>query len=138
MDNFAIAVKAFIINGKGEILTVKRPSHVPHAPGVWDIPGGRLDPIDEDPFDGVKRETKEETGLDIEVLRPLMIDHFVRDDNQRITMIIFLCKAINDKVTLSEEHVEFKWSSPKEARNNLVHHFHKCVDSYEKYFLGKV
>jgi len=32
---------------------------IPHKPGTWDIPGGRLE-LGEDPFLGLKRETHEE------------------------------------------------------------------------------
>ncbi|MFC2135133.1 NUDIX domain-containing protein [Bacteroidota bacterium] len=77
---FAIAVKALIINSKGEILSVKRRPNDVHSSGKWDIPGGRLEHYEENPFDGLKREVMEETGLEVEILNPLQIDHFVRDD----------------------------------------------------------
>lgn len=63
----------------------------------------------ENPFDGVRRETKEETGLDVEILLPFAVNHFVRDDGQRITMIIFFCRALTGNVTLSRVHSEYRW-----------------------------
>lgn len=134
MVDFSIAVKAFIVNSKNELLTVKRRSHDVHAPGVWDIPGGRLDSIDESPFEGVIRETKEEVGLDIQVLNPLMVDHFTRDDGQKITMLIFLCKPLSEDVKLSEEHVEFAWTHIDKVEDKLVHHFHSTLENYRKHF----
>lgn len=112
MDEFRISVKAFIVSD-GKLLTLKRRSDEVHYAGKWDIPGGRLE-SGEDPFEGVKRETREETGLEIEVLTPLEINHFVRDDGQRITMIAFLCKPLTKEVRISETaHTEYKWVEVK-------------------------
>lgn len=108
MQDFAIAVKAFIIKD-GQVLLLRRKPTDRHQPGQWDIPGGRLE-RGENPFDGVKREVREETGLEIETVMPLDIQHFTRDDGQRITMIIFWCRLIGDAagITLSE-HDAYEW-----------------------------
>ncbi len=113
MESTGIAAKAFIVKD-GKLLIIKRRPDDPHKPGGWDIPGGRLDP-GEDAVSGVKRETKEEAHMDIGVIRPLRISAFTRDDGQRITMTIFLCNALSDGVTLSEEHTEYRWVDPKDA-----------------------
>ena len=52
---------AFVLRD-GRALLVRR--GVPPALGKWDIPGGFLE-VDEHPDDGVRRELREETGLDI-------------------------------------------------------------------------
>jgi len=132
MEEFAIAVKSFIVNSKGELLIVKRRSNDVHKPGIWDIPGGRLNHISENPFDGLKRETKEETGLDIEVVQPLHIQHFTRDDGQKITMLIFVCKPVSEKVVLSEEHTEFEWLPMDKAKEKICNHFKILIDFYVK------
>lgn len=78
---------------------------------------------DENPFEGVIRETKEETSMDIEILMPLAVDHFVRDDGQQITMITFLCRPLTDKVVLTPSHSEYKWMDihkPYELQDWLV------------------
>lgn len=108
MDNFRLAVKAFIIKD-GKILLLQRIADSPTRPGTWDFPGGRLE-IGENPFEGVQREIKEETSLDIEIVSPLDIHHFTRDDGQSITMIIFLCKPLSDKIVLDEENQAYDWS----------------------------
>ncbi len=133
MDNFRIAVKSFIVNEKGELLLIKRRDNDPHKPGVWEIPGGRID-LGEDPFEGLKRETKEETGLDVEVLNPLKIHHFTRDDGQRITMITFLCKPVSSTINLSKEHTEFLWTNMDESISKLHSAFHKEVEIFRKFF----
>lgn len=137
MDSFRIAVKSFIVNDKDELLLIKRESDDSHCPGVWEIPGGRIEPS-EDPFEGLRRETKEETGLDVEVLNPLKVQHFVRDDGQKITMIIFLCRPVSDSVNLSEEHTDYEWSDLDDALSKLHPAFHDEVRIYKTYFKNKV
>lgn len=109
--NFRLAVKAFIVD-QGKLLLIRRRSNDVHKPGQWDIPGGRLE-VGENPFEGLKREAREEVGLDINIERPLDVHHFTRDDGQIITMLIFLCSLGQKKeIKLSEEHQEYKWVEP--------------------------
>lgn len=103
-----VAAKALIIHDN-EVLLLLRCDDDEHCPNVWEIPGGRLEP-GEDPHVGLQRETIEEAGININVLEPLDVQHFTRDDGQVITGTIFRC-AIADKntVTLSEEHKDYEW-----------------------------
>ncbi|MBU1111329.1 MAG: NUDIX domain-containing protein [archaeon] len=129
----AIAVKSFIVNDFNQLLLIKRRPIDPHSPGVWEIPGGRLN-LGEDPFEGLKRETLEETGLAIDVLNPLRVHHFTRDDGQQITMITFFCKPLNNSVVLSEEHTDFGWMPVGESYSKLVDCFHDDLKMFQKYF----
>ncbi len=104
---FAIAVKSFIVDGARLLLLKRRPDD-PHKPGAWDLPGGRI-ASGENPYDGLRRETFEETGLDIQPVCPLGVQHFMRDDGQRITMLIFYCRPLHRDVRLSHEHSDHKW-----------------------------
>jgi len=128
--DFRLAVKSFTIKD-GKLLVLKRASDDVHLPGIWEIPGGRLE-LGEDPNEGVKREMKEETGIDIEVLHPLSIRHFTRQDGQTITMIIYLCKALHDNVVMSEEHDGFGWVSVWDCKSRLTDFFHPEVDVFHK------
>lgn len=107
MENTRIAVKSVIIK-EGKVLLIKRRPNDVHKPGQWEFPGGRLD-VGEDPFEGLKRETREETRLEVEIEMPVDVHYFARDDGQVITMIIFLCRALSHEIKLSEEHTDYKW-----------------------------
>ena len=131
--NFRVAVKAFIVNPNDELLIIKRRDNDVHKPGVWDIPGGRLE-LGENPFEGLKREAKEETGLDIEIMNPLRVHHFTRDDGQNITMLCFLCRPYSSEVKLSGEHTEYSWIPMEQAETKLHHAFHEEVKIYKEYF----
>ena len=132
--NFAVAVKSFIVSD-GKLLIIKRRSNDVHKPGQWDIPGGRLGE-GENPFEGIRRETKEEVGIDISIVAPLDIHHFSRDDGQRITMIIFACTPMDTNVKLSEEHTEYRWEDINIVEND-VKWLKNPVSNYKKYFEGR-
>ncbi len=132
MDGFRVAAKAFIIRN-GKVLLLKRRPNDAHRPNWWDIPGGRLEP-GEDPRQGVQRETMEETGLSIDVLAPIDVHNFTRDDGQKITMIVFLCRPTSESVTLSEEHTEYKWAEPK--KGSVPEWLDKTVENFNAYMDG--
>lgn len=121
----AIAVKGFIIN-EGRILILKRALDDVHKPGVWEIPGGRID--GEDMILGLEREIFEETGLDIEMKKEISLRNFVRDDNQEIEMHIFLCNALNFDVKLSEEHSSYEWIEIEKCKEKISKFFFPEVD----------
>ena len=131
-NNFRIAVKSFIVKDNNVLLLKRRPND-PHKAGKWDIPGGRLE-LGEDPFTGIKRETKEETDLDIDIHMPLDIHHFTRDDGQKITMVTFLCKPITNYVILSKEHTEHLWIGLNKANSKLHSDFHEEIKIFNSYF----
>ncbi len=133
--NSSLAAKALIVDDSRLLLIKRRPNDV-HRPLQWDIPGGRLDP-GENPFDGLKRETKEETGISIDIIAPLAIQHFTRDDGQKITMIIFLCKPQSKEIKLSEEHTEHKWEEIDDVEKKIFW-LAEPVSNFRKYFEGKV
>jgi len=70
--NPSAAVAAFILNSRGQLLTLRR-SKAP-AKGTLDLPGGFVD-IGENINEALMREVKEETGLDV-IGRPTKICKF--------------------------------------------------------------
>ncbi|MFG2090648.1 MULTISPECIES: NUDIX hydrolase [unclassified Spirillospora] len=60
-------VGGIVRDGQGRLLMVRRGR--PPGEGLWSIPGGRVEPGEDDPA-AVARELKEETGLDVVVGAP--------------------------------------------------------------------
>ena len=127
-----LAVKSFIVDG-GKLLIVKRSPDEDHAPGAWGLPGGGLEP-GESPFDGLKREIMEETGLEIEIKNPIRVHHFKRDNGQIVTMVTFLCKPLTTAVALNHEHVDYSWEVIDRVREKLHPAYHRDVELFEKHF----
>ncbi|NKZ07055.1 NUDIX hydrolase [Actinomadura latina] len=57
-------VGGIVHDGDGRLLLVRRGR--PPGEGLWSVPGGRVEPGEDDPA-AVARELKEETGLDVAV-----------------------------------------------------------------------
>ncbi len=69
---------AVIVNRAGEVLLARRPEHV-HQGGLWEFPGGKLEPT-EDSHGGLVRELEEELGISPTSCRPLIrIPHHYPD-----------------------------------------------------------
>jgi len=137
MENFSLGAKALIVN-KGKILLIKRRTNDVHKPGIWELPGGRVT-FEEDPTQGVKREAKEETGLEVKVICPISTKHFTRDDGQVITAINFYCKLEGkNTVRLSEEHTEYCWETIPKTKKKIYSGFLETIENYEKMKTGEM
>ena len=134
--NFRLAAKSFIVKDNKLLIVKRNPDNV-QKPNIWEIPGGRLE-LGENPIDGVKRETKEETGIDINILHTLNVSHFKRDDGQTTTMLIFLCKPLSNNIKLSKEHTDYEWVPIENCKDKLSVFFHKEVDIFNKLELNKL
>jgi len=83
--------------------------------GHWDFPKGHIE-AGEKPLDAMLREVKEETGLDVEPVYGFSekIEYTFKAayDGGRLkhkTVDFFLASAKTKRVTLSHEHMAFKW-----------------------------
>jgi len=86
-----VGVGAVIEDGKGRILLVK---HVPERGGFWQgkwiCPGGELE-LGETIEEGIKREVREETQLEIDLVKPLHpFDRIVRSDDRVSLHVIYI------------------------------------------------
>lgn len=113
---FHITVKAIVIY-KGKILTLKRVKPSTDGLGYWEMPGGGLE-YGETPHEALIRELKEETNLDIKILKPVYTFTAIRPDYQTVG-IGFLCIPTNDHVILSHEHTDYKFVSEEELKETL-------------------
>lgn len=82
----ALGVSAIVFDEQGRVLLIKRGK--PPAQDFWHVPGGKLE-AGESLVEGVKREVKEETGLDVEI-GPIMAVVERRQEGFHYVIIDFL------------------------------------------------
>ncbi len=122
---FMVAMGAIIENTKtGKILLAKRHSKNSAFPDLWEDITGRMKQFEE-PEEGLRREVKEETGLDItEIVKPLTVFHFFRGEEVpelEVIGMVFWVKTDQEEVTISQEHQEFRWLTPQQALELVDH-----------------
>lgn len=106
-----------LIKNKNKYLVVKR-SAKSLFPGMWELPGGKLDSF-ELLNESLKREVFEETGLLINIKKPaLQISSRIATEiiYEGTTFIIVINEASmrSGKIRLSREHDDYKWVTKKE------------------------
>ena len=99
-------------NGERLLLLIQRAKE-DHWPNFWEAPRGKCDKgKNESLIHCLKREVKEETGLDVIPIKEIDTFEYLADKGTRKSICHnFLCglKDPNQKVKLSKEHQAFKW-----------------------------
>jgi mutator protein MutT len=122
-----VGVPVIIQNSKREILLEKRDNKVLSYPNTWCLPGGMMD-YGEDIETTVKREVKEELGVDVKVIRKSskIYENIPNKDNRFHSVDIpFYAKIINGTPKAKDETSEVKWFKPSEIRRMKLAYSHK-------------
>lgn len=99
---------------------------------MWEYPRGKCDRKGETLIECLKREIKEETGLDVKVEKFLGMFTYIADQGKRLTRCYnYLCQLLdlNQPVKLSKEHQDYKWISTVGEIELLLHPDQKRVVS---------
>ena len=99
-DKFTVSAAAVILNEKDEVLIL---NHALRFYSGWGLPGGFIE-RGEQPEDGIRREIREETGIELESLRLL----HVRVIDGHLEMI-FASRAVGEPEVKSREILELGW-----------------------------
>jgi mutator protein MutT len=102
--------RALVLNEAGQMLLLRRSATDPFHPGTWDLPGGRAE-IDEDIHMTAIRETHEETGLSVQLGRPVFAISRRRPEGTG-TWAFFVCTVADPQIRLSDEHDSYEWIAP--------------------------
>jgi len=104
-SKFLVGVAAVCLNSQGQALLLKHRFHT--ADRAWGLPGGWMT-RGEAPEEAVHRELREETGLQAEIIAPLLTD----GDGEWIELI-YLCRINSDQPHLqAEELIDWRWCDP--------------------------
>lgn len=124
-----VVITAIIINGDKYLIT-RRPETKKRFPGMWTVPGGRLEPSDYLAFPKdteaywynvlervVVREVQEEVGLDIKNVRYLTSLATVHNDGNPSIVVSCIADFVGGTVRLQEEEADrFLWVTTEESK----------------------
>lgn len=126
---FMVNVIGVVFDTKTRKILIGKKENDPNIPQLsWCFPGGRPK-HDEELEDSVKREVKEETGLDVESLGPIFAR--ILPEQENILMIYYLCELVEgEESERDDEFTELKWVSPEDVEKHFTTSFDIKLKEY--------
>jgi ADP-ribose pyrophosphatase YjhB (NUDIX family) len=116
------AASALVVNREGKILLHKRSDN-----GLWALPGGAME-IGETLGQTAIRETREETGLEVEpeyivgiYTNPNHVVAFSNGEVRQQFSLCFACRIVGGELRVSDESTEAGFFSPEEIEHLDMH-----------------
>lgn len=112
-DRWPVSVKG-VLGWDGRVVVLRNDRD------EWELPGGRLDASDASPEAALRREVREELGIDIEV--GALIDSWIYDvAGKRVLIMTFACLGERPPTLRhSDEHTAVAAFSPAELRSEAI------------------
>lgn len=110
----SVSVAGVVVRDDGRILAIKRRDN-----GDWQAPGGILE-ADEQIEAGLRREVREETGLDVE---PEQLTGIYKHMRLGVVALVFTCRAVGGAAAETAEAVQVDWLTPDEVTENMTEAF---------------
>ena len=120
---FIIGIAALIFSADGQILLFK---HTYRTDCDWGFPGGYLKG-GEDPADAIRREIREESGLEVKVLGPLEI---VRSEEMPRLEVLFQAELLGKMRFQRSHEVSEARFFPVEALPELLPEHQALIEEY--------
>jgi 8-oxo-dGTP diphosphatase len=122
-QQFNIGVFGIIFDKSKKVLLCHRTDY-----DLWNLPGGKLE-SEETPWDGVIREVKEETGLDVIVSKVIGI--YSKPHKNEI-VFSFMCERIGGELLLNNEASDIRYFDIDKLPENLpLKHRERIIDAYD-------
>ncbi len=101
----SVAVTGIAVDNQGRALLIQRRDN-----GRWEPPGGILE-LAESIYDGLRREVREETGLDID---PIILTGVYKKVTSAVVNLVFRVKVLGGTLTVNDEATDFRWATESE------------------------
>ena len=109
---------AVILDGDGRVLLTRRMDN-----GMWCLPSGHME-VGETIEQTVVRETREETGLDVAVEKPVGVysapHPYYAAKGKQLVALVFLCRVTGGDLAVSDETTEFGWFRTSDLPPDIV------------------
>lgn len=104
----SVSVSGVVTDDRGRALLIQRNDN-----RHWEPPGGVLE-LHEAIQDGLRREVREETGLDVE---PVALTGLYKNLVRGIVALVFRCKITGGHLTTNDEVTAFRWATDDDIRD---------------------
>lgn len=106
----SVSVAGIVVRDDGRILAIQRRDN--HQ---WEPPGGVLE-LDETFDEGVRREVREETGVDVEIER---LTGVYKNMPRGIVALVFRCRPLGVAATSTDEAKRVDWLTVDEITSSM-------------------
>jgi len=132
-------------------LITKRAGNLKAFPNMWTVPGGKLE-LDEyknKPKDTshhwynileklLRREIKEEVGIEVKNIKYLTSMTFIRPDGIPTLIISLFADYCSGEVKLNEELIDYAWVNLDEAKNyDLIEGIYEEIKMFDEHLKGE-
>lgn len=128
-----VTASALVVDDAGRLLLARR-ANTPFQ-GKWDLPGGFLDE-GEHPLDGLRRELREETGLDVHPERfvGIWMDRYGEDGGGEHTLNLYWTVRAEGEPAAADDVSEVAWFHPDElpSPEELAFHMPLVLDAWRQ------
>jgi len=107
----SVSVAAVVVDGQGRALLIQRRDNA-----RWEPPGGVLE-LGEAITAGLRREVREETGLEVE---PERLTGVYKNMSRGVVTLVFRCHAGGGTITETDEATACRWASADEVRERVA------------------
>ncbi len=132
VDFIGVGVGALIVDDAGRLFLAQRGPQAKNERGLWEFPGGSVE-FGERLADALRREMREEFGIEVEVLELLdVVDHILPEEGQHWVSPTFLCRVRSGEPAIREpgKCSAIGWFAPEDvpaqlslvSRENLAHY----------------
>lgn len=116
--DFQVVVSVIITNKNNQVLLAKRADDEDVYPGLWGIPGGKIDETDPSIEAGLSREVMEEVGITISDIT-LLQNNVKRGETNKLYMV-FTATHAEGIPTAKEEVVDVAWVEPSDIDREVL------------------
>ena len=110
----SVSVAAVVVNDDGQVLVIKRRDN-----GAWQIPGGVLE-LDESIQDGLRREVREETGVEVE---PERLTGVYKNMNLGVVALVFRARQVAGTPGPTDEATDVAWWTAEQVERDMIEAF---------------
>jgi len=121
-------VTSIVISKEGKVLLVRRANEP--LKGHWCLPGGFIR-FEETPEEAIKRETKEEIGLEPKIGKIVGV-YRIDNDPRGIHLDIIYEGSASGEVNLSDEHDDYKYLAPESLPDKVAYKHSEAIRDWAK------